>query len=68
MVHPVGARKPWNKGFLKDLLLHGLPLPLAARQFWKHADGPIAVTSRRERLLARVEMDVTAALSRVIAR
>lgn len=68
MVHPVGPRKPWNKGFLWDLIRHGRPLPLAARQFWKHVGGPIEVKTQRERLLASLEMDATAALSRVISR
>lgn len=68
MVHPVGSRKPWNKGFLKDLIVHGRPMPLAARQYWKHVDHPIKVASNFEQALARIEMDVTAALSRLIAR
>lgn len=68
MVHPIGPRKPWKRGFLRDLVLHGRPLPLAARSFWKHVDGPVRVMGRREQILARIEMDVTAALSRLIGR
>lgn len=68
MVHPIGSRKPWNKGFLKDLIVQGRPMPLAARQYWKHVDYPIEVASKYDRALARLEMDVTAALSRLISR
>lgn len=68
MAHPVGARKPWNKGFLKDLILYGRPMPLAAREYWKHTQHPIKVATDLEQTLARIEMDVTAALSRLIAR
>ena len=68
MVHSLGSRKPWNKGYIKELILHGRGLPLTAREFWKHADGPIGLFSSREKRLARLEMDVTAALSRVIGR
>lgn len=68
MVHPVGGRKPWQRRFLRDLLVSGRPLPLSARQFWNHANGPINYMSRSDLLLARLEMDVTAVLSRLIGK
>lgn len=68
MVHAIGRKKPWKRGFLWDLIRNGRGLPLVARQFWRHSDGPIKVFHPITRKVAEVEMNITAALSRLIAR
>lgn len=68
MLHAIGPRKPWQRGFLRDLIYKGRALPLSTRMFWSHAIGPIEVFSPIERKMAQLEMNVTAALSRLIAR
>lgn len=66
MVHPVGTRKPWKKGYLKDLILYGKGMHFAARCHWSHVNGPLILETRLSRTLARIEMDATALLSRLI--
>lgn len=68
MTHSIGKRKPWRKGFFRDLIVSGRPVPLAAREYWRHTQYPIEIASQGEQRLAQLEMGVTAALSRIIAR
>lgn len=68
MAHPIGRRKPWNRGFLKDVIVHGRGMPLTGRQYWNNVERPIKVTSDMERNLAKIEIGVAALLSRFIAR
>lgn len=68
MVHAIGTKKPWQRGFLWNLIRNGKGLPLTARQFWRHTDGPIEVFNPVDRKIAEIEMNITAALSRLIAR
>jgi hypothetical protein len=68
MVHPVGPLKPWHKGYLKHLLLHGAGMPLANRQYWKYARSPLHNASPMEEKLAKIEMNLTAFLSRFMSK
>jgi lipopolysaccharide biosynthesis glycosyltransferase len=68
MVHSIGSKKPWHKDYLKALIKNGNRLPLAARQYWKYVDQPIRAASKTEQVAAKIEMDVTSILSRLIAR
>ena len=68
MVHPVGKIKPWNKGYIKRLLLKGSPMPLANRQYWKFARYPIKVVSKWDRAVSGLDIVVTSAFSRLIGK
>ena len=68
MTHAIGKRKPWQRGYLRDLVFLGKPIPIATRYHWQHVHGPVKVAQAREKTLANLELKVTAALSRLIAR
>ncbi len=55
--HAIGARKPWRGGFIRQAL-RGYPPSLAAKNFFRHIDRPIAVfpAGRRRRLLTALRV------------
>lgn len=68
MVHPIGSKKPWHKGYLQALLRKGFRLPISARQYWKYANHPIKAVSTTEKTMAKLEMDLTVMISRFFSQ
>ncbi|MFP4360170.1 MAG: hypothetical protein ACLFTG_05745 [Alphaproteobacteria bacterium] len=67
MSHAFGRRKPWRGGFIRDALRHGFRPSRAARDFWEHADQPIAVFPKRRIRLMKAEIKTAVVLSRLLS-
>ena len=65
--HAAGGRKPWRGGFLLDALL-GRPPGQAQKQFYRHADSPLAVLSAPTLAWRRFELGLAALLGRIYRR
>lgn len=67
MSHAVGAPKPWRKRMILSAV-NGKGPTLADRAYWRYADGPIAMFTRWQLWMHRLDNLLGAAVGRMIRR
>lgn len=67
MSHAVGAKKPWNKPYLR-CALRGEPPTRADKAYWQYVEAPIRLYSKTSLLLNRLRVKLAAAIGCFIRR
>jgi hypothetical protein len=67
MAHAVGPDKPWNTSFVLHAARCGIAPSRAAREWWKHAAGPLPAASGREIAAARLRMAAATIVARLVS-
>jgi len=66
MAHAVGSAKPWNKAFLRMLLLRGSRPSRADKDYFKHVKVPIQLYATADLGLRTLKLNLAGALGRFI--
>ncbi len=68
MPHALGNGKPWQRSYVKEVLLQGRPPRLADKSYWRYTDGPLRCYSDAHKFIKRTDLQIASAIGRIYRR